>query len=269
MFGFVGRQKLVEEPMVEWLFDTFEWSLLNFDPQVFYEESRLVIPSNEHFPGRVNSVDGMAQLIFDHVKTYAGMQHWPFVVMNQAACAVPAASPIRIQGALRGSRGTSQQPGEGMSHLVVSYDPKLVSNPEALIASYAHALAHYLGQTAATPPPGGGEYWPHATEVVAVFMGFGLMFANSAFTVPVRSCGSCGPKAERRSYLTQHESTYALALFGVLRNLPTRSVLKHLKKPLRPFYRQAVKDILDRNEDLDRLLALNVPKKAAIASTAS
>lgn len=269
MFGLVGKQKVVDEAMVEWLFDTFEWSLLNFDPEVFYRESRLVIPSNEHFPGRVNSVDGMAQLIFDHVKTYAGMQHWPFVVMNQAACAVPAPSPIRIQGALRGSRGVPQQPAEGMSHLVVSYDPALVSNPEALIASYAHALAHYLGQTASAPPPGGTDYWPQATEAVAVFMGFGLMFANSAFTVPVRSCGSCGPKAERHSYLTQHESTYALALFGELKNIPARSVLKHLKKSLRPFYRQAVKDIQGRKDDLDRLLALNVQDNAAIASTAS
>ncbi len=256
MFGLTGRQKLVDEPMVEWLFDSFEWAMLQFDAEVFFSESLLVIPTNEHFPGRVNSVHGMAQLIFDHVKTYAGMQHWPFVLMDQAACAIPAPAGIRIQGALRGARGESQ---DNVDRLVMSYDPTLVNNPEALIASYAHGLAHYLGQTATSPPPGGGEYWPHATEVVAVFMGFGLMFANSAFTVPVRSCGSCGPKAERRSYLTQHESTYALALYCTLKDIPVRAVLRHLKKPLRPFYRQAVNDIRARQDDFERLGALRGP----------
>jgi len=269
VFGFLGKQNLVDEPTVQWLFDTFEWALLNLDADVFFDESRLVIPSNEYFPGKVNSVDGMARLIFDHVKTYAGMQHWPFVVMDQAACAVPAPAPIRIDGPLRGSRGMPQQPGDSVHHLAVSYDPALVSNPEALIAGYAHALAHYLGQTASTPPPGGADYWPQATEVVAIFMGFGLMFANSAFTVPVRSCGSCGPRAERRSYLTQHESTYALALFCVLKDVPASAVLKHLKKPLRPFFRQAVRDIRDRKDDAERLAALHGPATGAVTSGTS
>jgi len=144
------------------------------------------------------------------------------------------------------------------SRLAVVYDADLLGNPEALIAGYAHAMAHYLGQTARRPPPGGTAYWPQATEVLAVFMGFGLMFANSAFSVPVRSCGSCGsPPAQRRSYLTQYESTYALAIFSVLKGLANKAVLGHLKKALRPFFRQCVKEIQGKPEELERLKSLS------------
>ena len=177
-------------------------------------------------------------------------------------CALPSATPVRIAGPLRGTRDLPPPGTDPSAQLVVSYDPALVSNPEALIAAYAHALAHYLGQMATIPPPGGTEFWPQATEVLAIFMGFGLMFANSAFRVPVRSCGSCGPKADRRAYLTQHQSTYALALFCVLKEIPDREVLPHLKKALRPFYRQAVTDIQGRGEVLSRLRAVPVPEGA-------
>lgn len=263
LFGLVRKQKILDEETIQWLIDTFEWSLLEFDAGVFFDESRLVIPTNAHFPGRVDSVDGMARLIFDHVRTYAGMPHWPFVVLDQAACALPSTTPLRIEGPLRGARALPP-PGTGQSgQIAVSYDPALVGNPEALIAAFAHALAHYLGQAATAPPPGGAEFWPQATEVLAIFMGFGLMFANSAFRVPVRSCGSCGPKADRRAYLTQHQSTYALALFCVLKEIPDREVLPHLKKALRPFYRQAVADIRERGEVLSRLRAVPAPEGAS------
>ena len=263
LFGLVRKQKILDEETIQWLIDTFEWSLLEFDAGVFFDESRLVIPTNAHFPGRVDSVDGMARLIFDHVRTYAGMRHWPFVLLDQSACALPSATPVRIEGPLRGARGLPPPGADPSAQLVVSYDPALVGNPEALIAAYAHALAHYLGQMATIAPPGGTEFWPQATEVLVIFTGFGLMFANSAFRVPVRSCASCGPKAERRAYLTQHQSTYALALFCVLKEIPDREVLPHLKKALRPFYRQAVADIRERDEALYRLRAVPAPQGAS------
>jgi len=264
VFGLFGKQDLVDAEETRWLFDTFGWSLRNFDGEVFYRETRLIVPSNEYFPGRETSVEGMARLIFDHVKHYAGMQHWPFRLGDQALCTLTPPAEVRIQGALRGSKGVTQRDLDEVNRLPVVYDADLLGNPEALIASYAHALAHYLGQTARQPPPGGTDYWPQATEVLAVFMGFGLMFANSAFSVPVRSCGSCGgPPAQRRSYLTQYESTYALAIFSVLKDLPNKAVLGHLKKALRPFFRKSVREVLGKQEELERLKSLSVTPRAA------
>ena len=258
VFGLFGKQDFVDEEAARWLFDTFAWSLSNFDAAVFYRETRLVIPSNEHFPGRETSVEGMARMIFDHVKCYAGMQHWPFRLTDQAVCSLTPTAGVQIRDPLRGSEGIAQGELDEGERLSVVYDADLLGNPEALIASYAHTLAHYLGQTARQPPPGGTDYWPQATEVLAVFMGFGLMFANSAFSVPVRSCGGCrGPAAQRRSYLTQYESTYALAIFSVLKEIPNKAVLGHLKKALRPFFRKCVREIQGREEALGRIKSLS------------
>ena len=104
------------------------------------------------------------------------------------------------------------------------------------------------------PPPGGVENWPHITEVVAVFMGFGLMMANSANTVKIRYCGSCsGPAVERGNALSQYDITYALAIFCCLKEIPMREVLVNLKKSLRPFYKKAAKEVMNKTEELNRI----------------
>jgi hypothetical protein len=95
-------------------------------------------------------------------------------------------------------------------------------------------------------------------------MGFGLMFANSAFNVPNRSCGSCGgSQVHRLSYLTQYETTYALAIFGALKGIPDNSVVRHIKKSLRPFYRKCAKEIRGKSEQLGRLRTVKSDPAAA------
>ena len=236
-----------------WLFDTFAWALRNLDARVFYDETILVTPSNQHFPGTGDSAYGMADLIFSQVKDHAGLKHWPTKLTNMAG-GRPVESPkIEIRGALRGSKGIMPA-GEVGHQLPVTYNPDQLRDPEVLIADYAHVLAHYLCSMSQEPPPGGAENWPHVTEVVAVFMGFGLMMANSANTVKIRSCGSCaGPAVERSNALSQYDITYALAIFCNLKDIPTREVLLNLKKTLRPFYKKAAKEIMCRTEELDRI----------------
>ena len=263
--GLFAKQDLVDAESAEWLCDTFAWSLRNFGADVFFNESRLVTPSDADFPGRADTPEGMAQLIFGHVLAHAGMGHWPMRLGTETTCALTPPGRLEIQGALRGSKGVPQRVEDPANSITLIYDPQLARNPEAMIAVFAHALAHYLGQTAKEPPPGGMDHWPQATEVVAVFMGFGLMFANSAFRVPIRSCGSCGgPPVDRQSFLTQHESTYALAIFSVLKDIPAKTVSRHLKQPLRPFFRKCVKELRGKPELLERLRAVStVPEPTA------
>ena len=195
-----------------------------------------MLPSNDFFPGRADSVEGMARLILEHVKAYAGMAHWPTELADQRVCAPLGRLHDPLPRPLRSAEPTVE-PGQGQP-LLVPCNPEQINRPEAMIASFAHVLAHYLGQTAAEPPPGGVEYWPHATELLAVYLGFGLMFANSAFTFR-GGCGSCyNPRANRDAYLSEREATGALALFAALKGMPARKVGRHLKPHLRgPFSR--------------------------------
>lgn len=259
MFGLFKKQSLLDEDIIFWLFDTYEWALKNFDADVFFKETMLVKPTNEYFSGEENSADGMANLIFERVKEYAGVSHWPCRLVDEASITSLSRPQIKIDGPIRGKNARAgnsiQQLGTAEnSQFVVIYNQFQLNDPEVLIATYAHTLAHYLGLMAPEPPPGGAENLPHATELLAVFMGFGVIMANSANTRKIRSCGSCsGPAVERANYLSEFDTCYALAIFTRLKGLNEKEVLNGLKKNLKPFFKNAFKDAASHEQVLARL----------------
>lgn len=268
MFGLLKSKPLLEQDATHWLFDTFAWALRNFDARVFFAETTLVTPSNRHFPGRESSAQGMAQLIFDRVKQYAGLQHWPCELVKAEDPRLNTPVALAIEGQARGSKAVATAAAASPS-LIIPYDSHQLAKPEAMIAQYAHILAHYLGQTADEPPPGGATFWPQATELLAVFLGFGIMVANSAYTFR-GGCGSCyNPLAERTAYLSQDEAVYALAIFSVLKDISNKEVLPHLKNYLRPVFKNAVKEIRNKPAELQTLTALHAPDGAAASLSAS
>ncbi|MES9901437.1 MAG: hypothetical protein ABW168_01995 [Sedimenticola sp.] len=252
VFGLFQQQPPLDEPSIQWIFDAFDWALRNFDAEVFRQETLLVTPSNKHFPGRAENPHEMAKLIFDRVQEYAGMQHWPFQLLPPDSCLLDDRPQIVLEGRLRGSQGVAAKEA---GSIPVYYDPRQVGNPEVMIATLAHGLAHYLGSTTREPPPGGEENRPHVMELLAVFMGFGLMFANSSLSFPKGGCRSCGPSTERQAYLSQYDITYALALFAVLKGIADKEVLAHLKKSLRPFFKKSLRDVRNRVEQLQVMAA--------------
>jgi len=252
LLGFLERRPILEETYANWMFDVYAWALRNFDPVMFREETLLVTPSNQHFPGRASSPEEMANLIFGRVLAYAGMEHWPVKLLPPGTCELEQVAEVRVASGVRGSRAIDPDPSP--ASLTISYDPDYLNNPEAIIAVFAHTLAHYLGKTALEPPPGGAESWPQTTEILSVFLGFGLMFANTALVLPRGGCCG-GPVVRRQAYVTQHDITYALAIFSTLKGLPQKEVLRHLKKSLRGHFRKASREIQHKYEHRLRELA--------------
>ena len=270
MFSVLLKKKPpLDEASVQWLFDVFGWSLRNFSSAVFYQQTRLVLPTNEYFPGKVDSVQGMAELVFSRVAEYAGLAHWPWQIIEQSHCYLQGnVSPP--SGAVQDFSGTPRLISDGSQTLPVVYAQQHINNPEALIAGFAHTLGQYLGSTAKESPPGGVENWPQVTEVLATYLGFGLMFANSAFIFPPGGCGSCSTTVSRNNALSQWDCTYALALFSVLKGIPGRKVKPYLKKSLRGYYQRCLSDINSREEMLQQLQSsLENPGQAAMVSTKS
>ncbi len=245
LFDLFTHKPLLDEESVAWLYDTYAWALRNFDAELFCEHTVLVLPNDRFFPGRVNSVDGMASLICERVKGYAAIAHWPTRLQDARQCSLEATPILRLEGPSRGRDLKEAAEVDEAQRLPILYDPALINNPEAMIASFAHTFAHYLGTLAQEPPPGGEENWPHITEVLACFLGFGLLMANSAFNVRIPRCGSCAPQpVDRQSFLSQHDLTYALAIFCALKGIAQREVLPHLKSSLRGFYKKASREVL-------------------------
>jgi len=248
---------VLDEESVQWLFDVYRWALTNFDAKIFYDQTILVVPSNQYFPGEAQTNHEMAQLIFNQVQQYAAVRHWPCRLTSDQSCATQTPQLI-VSGALRDVNAVEPEFILEDDRLPVIYDPRQVGNPEAIIATFAHTLAHYLGSMGQEPPPGAKENWPQITEVLAVFMGFGLMFANSAFVYRNVTCGSCKPATVNRSaYLSQYDITYALAIFCVLKEIKVGEATKNLKKSLRPFFKKAYKDFKKRENKIEELQLLS------------
>lgn len=293
---FKRNKQLLDEEIIEWIFDCFAWTLEEFDQDVFVNETILVVPDNKHFPGKETSADGMASLIFDQVKSYASMTHWPTQLYDLEASngKMPLNQGIIIDGALRGKNAQAQVavknnsapsdisathrnispytampqssfpqpsiPADNIfqSSIAFGYHPQQLKSPEGVIAYFAHGLSYHLVGTAKSLPPGGSDYVPMAGEITGIFMGFGIMFANSAVVARAGGCGGCGggQSPVRQVFLNEDEATYALAVFCHLKSIDNSKVTRHLKKHLRGLFKASYKDSKRRLRD-HRLLKIS------------
>lgn len=251
MLANLFQKKTLPDESVEWLVSGFSWILQNFGSDHFYKNTQLVFPTDKFFPGTSSNQEEMAGQIFGHVKRYSGLEKWPTALFdhNQVQPSESDAKSIHEVLSLK---------VEGKeAFLNIYYEPQQVKSPEVLIANFSHALAHHLGLAAATPPPCEEDQWFHMMELVAVYLGFAVMLANTAQPYRGGGCARCvSPLLERSGFLSEDEVTYALAIYCVLKEVSFREASAHLKKSLRPVLKQAMRDFEKRANDLDRLKAV-------------
>ncbi len=237
-----NRGQLLDENTREWVLDSFSWALSTFELTVFKNETQLILPTNEFYPGKVGSVHQMAQAVFDNSLAYAGMQHWPIKLVAPEQFSPQALPAITHTGALRGAETHLAFDNNVTPIIQVSYNPAQINQPQDLVASFAQSFASILITTSGSTPPGGADYYAAAIDLVACVMGFGVMFANTAYQFK-GGCGSCyNAAANRQVALSEDEMTYCLALFTVLKNLDSKTVNNQLKSHLRSFFKRAVKE---------------------------
>ncbi len=240
-------QPVLDEGSIIWIFDTFRWAMNHLDKNTFYQHSQLIYPNNHFFPGQAEDVHELAAMIFSHVVKHAAMQHWPLQLRVEAQCRLEAMKLPYLEGPLRGVKAIDHSSSE--NRFIVPYLPEQVRNPQALIAAFAHTLSGYLLLAAAEKPEDIELNFAQLAEVVAVFLGFGIIMANSAFNYRNITCGSCyTPGYDRHSFLSQYDITYALAVFCHLKQIPQKQILAALKPNLRSFFKKAWKQAGQRLE---------------------
>lgn len=253
MFNFFRPKSIVSEASAQWLDACFSWAATHFDGQTFQHHTRLVQPTNDFFPGRVDSAEAMAATVFGHVQRYAGLQHWPLHLQPQSFGVIPMTPPyIEINTAQRGNTELALPANDhGEAALPVFYSPSQCQKPGDLAGYFASTLAQHLMFQARLAPPGGPDFFAMAAEVIAIFMGFGVLLANSAYSFR-GSCAKCyNPAANRQAALTEAEVIHGLALFTVYKQLPLKEVGRHLKPYLRSQLKQAVRFIQHQKPSLD------------------
>jgi hypothetical protein len=241
--GQVTAGDVIDESTHQWILDTFSWAISHFDVLEFQKNSQLILPNNQFYQGSVSSVHEMAQSIFQQTLKYAGMQQWPITlvtpeqfVVGKQEITIPK---FNLTDNCRGdntpfsSSASNDDSQELNQPIMLSYRANQVNQPQDLISSLVQNFASILIAQQNSLPPGGKEFLPQAVDLVACFMGFGIIFSNTAYQFK-GGCGSCNnPNANRQSALPENETVYALALFCLLKDIKPKAVKSHLKSHLR------------------------------------
>ncbi len=237
------QKPCIDDNTRTWIFDTFSWAINNFNKQVFVDETQLILPNNQFYSGRVASVEEMARNIFDHTLNYSGMNKWPIKLVSPGQPVSTELPSLTFNGALRG-KSMAVSNNNSAQQIVMTFNPQQINQPQDLISSYVQQFATILVMQQKTLPPGGREFIPQAIDVLACVMGFGVMFANTAYQFK-GGCGSCyNPRANRQAALPENEMLYCLAVFLHIKAVDKKDVVPHLKSHLRSTYKKMAKEVL-------------------------
>ncbi|MEY4588623.1 MAG: hypothetical protein RL497_699, partial [Pseudomonadota bacterium] len=70
MFGLFTPKPIISEASANWIEACFAWASEHFDGERFLKNTQLIQPTNEFFPGRVDSPSVMAETVLNHVINY-------------------------------------------------------------------------------------------------------------------------------------------------------------------------------------------------------
>ena len=184
------RDKLWTESRMRWLART-----IGFDRLLGAE---VILPEPRFFPDAYAGTPDDARRIFDRVCGFMGLDPARFDLDVVPDASIPNAAGCYI-------------PGQWPRILLAESQ---LSDPERLVATIAHELAHDILLGGGLIADGAEDHEP-LTDLVPVFLGLGLFTANA--TVRDRSHTEMRMsyfQISRQGYLPSHFVAYALALFA-------------------------------------------------------
>ncbi len=239
-----GSKPPIEPDEFEWLLACFAWldkELGKRNGDTGFRPG-LILPNDPELMAA-----STAPQMFDVVKRATGLGNWHCQlekgdVRREMPSTGLATGPHSQSFAL----GTFQVEGNTP---IIRYDPALLKNPDALVATFAHELSHLLIHSLGMPP-GGHELEEHATDCTAVYLGFGVFLANSARNFSQFTDGAMqGWQSNASGYLSENALVTALAIFEK-RFSGDASAQSHLKPYLQSVYRKAHKYLQKKHSDL-------------------
>lgn len=241
--GLFRKKPPVTPDEYDWLIACFAWLRTVLDDGNV--RPALVLPND---PALQNAQT--ASELFDAVRALAGMENWPCRLERVEDDAPPQDLMLAYEGS--SACGTfSVEGGEA----VIRYSSAMLRQPQALAATFAHELCHYLLVNAGDPP-GGPDLMEHSTDCAGAYLGFGVLLANSARNFEQWTDGTwAGWRASTAGYLSENALVTATAMFAGLHDHAAWEAEASLKPYLRSPFRKAHKAIAQDHPDLGASLA--------------
>lgn len=230
----------VELEEFQWLLACFAWVHRKMAPEDKKVGFRPILA--RHDTPEIAEATGAASL-FIAVKSIAGLNDWHCELQQGETAFEPAWFSEFGEYSSRSALGTFSIEGDTP---IIRYDPGLLAKPEQLTATFAHELAHLFGHSLGLPP-GGEGLEEHATDCIAVYLGFGVFLSNSARHFSQFSDGQVqGWQSSISGYLSEQALATLTAMFVRLFALPPTDASELLKPYLRTDFEKALR-YLDRN----------------------
>ena len=235
---FFGHGPLISPDEVEWQIACFSWLLRGTGGFGRFRHALFVLPTDGHFPQRGLRSGALEQALFKQIKEHAGMSAWRCSLEVQKPEPDARVAPtVIVQGYPSAPLGTFRR---DKKRAVITYRADSISNPASFVATLAHELSHFLISEIREPPPGGHTNLEFATDMAAVFLGFGIFLTNSAFNFSqYQGGGTQGWSASTHGYLSESQLLHATALFTVLLGIEPSHATSHLDSHLRRPYKTA------------------------------
>ncbi|MFM9975782.1 MAG: hypothetical protein ACKVON_14565 [Beijerinckiaceae bacterium] len=244
---------IIDVDAVEWQFECFEWLLKEYGADIPITSRQLVLPKARFFPTENEKGHALAQRLFDAVKTYAGLSDWPVTLVADAPTPEYEAGTYAPQP-LKYAAGTFSIRADGIRE--ISYQPRLLKEPQQLIATFAHELAHLVIAHATTQAPCANDEIEFLTDLTAVYLGFGVFLSNSVFNFKsIHDLGGGGTawSYSRTGYLPENDLVHATAIFLKLSGENAYDAVTYLKPGLGRTLRKCLIELKDKTASLEAL----------------
>ena len=249
------RKPLLDAETADWHIDNFEWLTRNYAASTKLNKVRLVLPKEGFFPADGEQGHALALRIFARIKVYADINDWPVDLEMGASLQQKSRSLLQVRG---GAEALGTFEAAAGNRMTIRYAPELLRSPQALIATLAHEVGHVIIASAPEEPICEPDEIEFLTDLAAVWLGFGVFLANTAFTFQQwrdDAMGTQGWSSERQGYLPENDLVFALALFLSVKQLDPTEAGSALKPHLASVLKKALTDLDGRKEEIGRIRA--------------
>lgn len=235
MFGLFKPKCLVDADEWEWHLACLKWLGQEF-PDIGGKHALQVHPDGAFFSIPKASPHEIAENLLDQTKSLIGMTEWPSYLVAGANTRAPMTQGAIVEQFHTHAPGGTFRLMIDEKHDIfaeITYNPTQVSRHEKLSAILAHEMSHFLLETRDTVVPGGEDCLELLTDYTAIWLGFGVLMANSAKSVDTfHTENGHGWQTQLSGYLSEAAIITAFASIEHLAGRDSEEALPYLKPHL-------------------------------------
>lgn len=241
MLNWFGPKCPVDGETKRWVDAAFGWLIEEMGLDTL-RSIVAVLPTEEYFPDAFDGSEVSIRKMVERVCEYMDVEPASIDLRFYQGGRADRLHPLAADGSGGCGAAGTYRSGEGNRH-IISLDRDHAANPELLVATIAHELAHVilLGEERLDPEDPDQE---QMTDLLTVFYGFGIFNANSSFVFEQWTNSQYqGWQAGSAGYLSEEEFGYALALFAYVKGDSAATWKSFLKTNIRSHFKSALKYI--------------------------